>query len=154
MLNVCAVELEEILSSDADGLLFDFYDLTLNVDVDVYPPDSTSVFTGSQIYSWGVGQDGSTHYITLTVSSIDVGTYSGSGTTYYYSYYSPIPDGPSFRLECPEPCNTVTINITSNEGPGGFLEGNYTGTSDGFDNMNNPTVDKPVSGTFRVRIPD
>jgi hypothetical protein len=146
--------LDEIFSSDADGLIRDFYQVYLAVDTFNTSPDSINFYDYSIISAYGVDQFGDFSSVNLYISSIAVGSYTGDDVGYYYSYSANATQGPSFSLNCNLPCNTITINITTNEGPGGFLEGDYSGTSDGYDNMQNPTVDKPVSGTFRVRIPN
>lgn len=153
-ISVCDVELDEILSSNADGYELDFYDLHLGIDTLYYSTDSIEFSYYSIINGWGFDLEGNQSNISLTVSSIEVGTYTGGEVAYSYYFNSAQQGGPSFGLNCWIPCNTVTINITSNGGPGGFLEGDYIGTSDGYDSMQLPTFDKPVSGTFRVRIPN
>jgi hypothetical protein len=154
VISVCDEELDEMLSNNADGLEFDFYNIKLSIDTFILAPDSINYINGSKIYGEGVDLDGNQHSIALIFPSIAEGSYTGDGSAYFYQFDSSVISGPSFKLGCWTPCNTVTINITNNEGPGGFLEGNYSGTSDGFDNMNLPTTDKPLSGTFKVRIPN
>lgn len=150
----CGVELENFLSSDADGLLQDFFDLTLSIDTITLSPDSLIFETYSLITGRGFGVDGSQSTISLYLNNLVVGTYTGIDVGYQYNYSAPTPAGPSFSLYCLLECTTVTVDITSNGGPGGFLEGNYSGTSDGWDNMQQQVFDRPVSGDFRVRIPN
>lgn len=92
--------------------------------------------------------------IDITLPDIAVGSYSGEGAA--FTFNAADFSGPatvSTILRCGDPCADITINITANGGPGGFLEGNYTGQLDGFDEMQLPLTDVPVNGTFRVMIP-
>ncbi len=151
-LAVCDVALEDIWSSNADGYELDFFDLSLVVDSVVISPDSINFLNYSQVIGRGFDEEGNQSSVDLLIRSIDVGSYTGDDVAYSYRFNA-INQGPSFSLDCWLPCNTITVNITSNEGPGGFLEGDYSGTSNGRDATGTPTVDNPVSGTFRVRIP-
>ncbi|MEL7250310.1 MAG: carboxypeptidase-like regulatory domain-containing protein [Bacteroidota bacterium] len=151
-LPVCDVELDEILSSNADGYELDFFDLELGLDSIVISPDSIEFFNYSEISGRGFDGEGNQSTISILIRSTDVGSYTGDDVGFSY-WFSAVAQGSSFNLNCWIPCNTITVNVTNNEGPGGFLEGNYSGTSDGWDAMQMPLQDRPVSGTFRVRIP-
>ena len=153
IINVCDVLLEDLLISDADGLVREFLDLNLSIDSVNETPDGINYYDYSLISGSSIDDFGNQSTIELTLISIEEGSYTGDNAAYFYEYITASP-GPSFSLNCSLPCSTVTINITNNEGPGGLLEGDFSGTSNGFDNMGIPTVNKPVSGTFRVKIPD
>lgn len=153
IINVCDILLEDLLTSDVDGQILEFFDLNLAVDTFNMSPDGVNYYDYSIISGYRVDDEGHASYITLMINNLDVGAYSGNSAGYSYAY-NPSSQTSSFYLSCDVPCSTVTINITSNEGPGGFLEGDYSGMSDGFDAMQNPITDIPVSGTFRIRIPN
>ncbi|MGH1436059.1 MAG: carboxypeptidase-like regulatory domain-containing protein [Lewinella sp.] len=151
----CGVELESYLSSDANGTLLDFYDLTLAIDTIELSPDSIIFETYSVISGRGFDEDNSQHTIMLYLNELGLGSYTGIDVGYNYSVYSNNPNGSSSLLYCYPPCGSITVNITNNEGPGGFLEGNYSGTANGWwGSQQQQVVDAPVSGTFSVRIPD
>ncbi|WP_020537654.1 carboxypeptidase-like regulatory domain-containing protein [Lewinella cohaerens] len=150
----CGVELESYLSSDANGTLLDFYDLTLAIDTIELSPDSIIFETYSVISGRGFDEDNNQHTIMLYLNELGLGSYTGIDVGYNYSIYSNSPNGNSSLLYCYPPCGSITVNITNNEGPGGFLEGNYSGTANGWwGSQQQQVLDAPVSGTFRVRIP-
>jgi hypothetical protein len=153
----CGVELENFLSSDANGTMLDFYDLTLSIDTIELSPDSIIFETYSVISGRGFDLDDNQHQITLYLNELGVGSYTGIDVGYNYNQYASPTGGNGLFLYCYPPCGSVTVNITNNEGPGGFLEGNYSGTSNGYEGTQQQTqqlIDVPVSGTFRVRIPE
>lgn len=148
----CGVVLENFLSSDANGTLLDFVDLRLAIDTIELSPDSIVFETYSVISGRGFDTDDNQHLITLYLNELGVGSYTGIDVGYVYSQFESPGSGGLF-LYCYPPCGSVTVNITNNEGPGGFLEGNYSGASDGWDNQQQQLIGVPVSGAFRVRIP-
>jgi len=149
----CDNPLEEFIDASNDGTSDYFYLVGLSIDSLTVSPDSLifasySVISGEQISGTGIRTS-----INLYVSDLAPGNYSGNDVGFNYVSGGNSPGGSYRYLDCFVPCGSVTLNITSNGGPGGSLEGNYSGTSDGWDGNQQPLFNVPVSGTFRVRIP-
>jgi hypothetical protein len=137
----CDNPLDEYLVSAVDGVTFTF--LQPNV-----APDSLQA--GYVIYGYFTTSDPSVYRsVEFRVPSIDVGAYTGSSLSFYQSIRL---DSNIIHLNCSAACNTITLNITANGGPGGYLIGTYTGISEGG-TPQSPSQELPVSGHFRIRIP-
>lgn len=149
----CNVLLENFLISNADGLMTEYDTVGLTIDSLYQSPDGTNFYNYSLIKGAHVDNSGYVHTINLELRNLNEGTYTGEDIAYSFGFDT-AGTGPSFTHDCPIACSTITVNITTNEGPGGFLEGDYSGTSDGLDSWGIPVPDQTVSGSFRVKIPD
>lgn len=128
---VCDNPLEEYFVSVADGITHTY----------ILPSLTDSLGTNYTIQGFTDDQSGF-HVTVLGVPSISVGTYTGTGLSFYTLINMP----PSaMTLVCPDACDSITLTITANGGPGGFLVGEYVGTIDTSESI-------PVSGHFRIRI--
>ena len=143
---ICDNPIDEFIDASTNGVDQFFIDVELYMDS--IQIDSLTWELGYSLIGNGTDQDQRFHRVGFSLLDIAVGTYTGDDLGFYYW----IEGQPSFALGCPVSCNTIDVNITANGGPGGYLEGNYDGTSDGQDNQG-PITDRPVSGTFRVQIP-
>jgi hypothetical protein len=76
-----------------------------------------------------------------------LGTYSGSGVSLNYNVEA---RNDFFWFDCSDPCESIDITITRNDGPGGYVQGNYSGTISGFGQNQQPITDTPISGSFSV----
>jgi hypothetical protein len=147
----CDNPLVEFINSNVDGEDVSFFLVNLSTDSLTFSPDSLTFLTYSVISGLRLSAIRTT--INLYVSDLAPGSYSGNDAGFNYFFGGNNPSGSYGYLDCFVPCSSVTVNITSNGGPGGLLEGNYSGTSDGWDGNQQPLLNVPVSGTFRVRIP-
>jgi hypothetical protein len=152
-ITACENPLENYIDSDMNGREIYFFNPYLLVDSIPFNPDSLSESLYSSISATNISPTGDYDNIQIWVSDIAVGSYTGIDAAFIYQMDTNSPIN-LFPNPCYPPCETVTINITSNGGPGGFLVGDYSGTISGFDQMQMPINDVPVSGTFRVSIPE
>ncbi|MEZ4986159.1 MAG: hypothetical protein R2795_14165 [Saprospiraceae bacterium] len=152
-LPACDNPLEEYIDSDANGSDQYFFIVSLGSYLDSLGGEPTEVYSLSGQLQAGSGIFSS---INLIMSDIAVGSYMGENVSYSYNESNANQGG--LGLFCERPCDGITIDITSNGGPGGFLVGSYSGTADGWQwnggSNEEPLTNAPVSGTFRVRIPE
>lgn len=145
----CDNPIEEFLNASTNGLDQFFVDISMREDSIFI--DSMIIEQAYRIDAFAFDEDANAgHSFIMNLVDISVGSHSGEDVGFQYF----IESNEGFWLECRLPCFSIDVNITSNEGPGGFLEGNYNGTAAGFDFMQMPITDAPVSGDFRVRIPE
>ena len=127
-----------------------FFTPVLSLDTIEYTFDSLTFVNYSTISAFSIGNEGS-DYISIWLADLTVGSYTGEDVGFEY-YVEAETD--FYPRGCFPPCDDITVNITGNDGPGGFLTGDYTGTVDGNDDMQMFIEDRPISGTFSVRIPE
>jgi hypothetical protein len=152
-ITACENPLENYIDSDMNGRAIYFFNPELLIDSIPFNPDSLQETFYSSISATNIDGSGNYDNIEIWVSDLAEGTYTGDDVAFIYRI-----DGNDlvdfYPSPCYPPCESVTVNITSNGGPGGFLEGDYSGTINGWNQMQMPVNDVPVSGTFRVSIPE
>ncbi len=148
-LSACDNPIAEFIDASTNGVDLFFIDVSIRQD-SVWI-DSLSIEPAYQLTGFAWDEDlNEGHNIWLNMLDIAPGTYSGDDIEFNYNVES---NAEGFFLQCPRACNTIEVTITANGGPGGFLEGSYEGTSDGWTFQQMPLTDAPVSGTFRVQLP-
>ena len=152
-LSVCDQVIEEFFNITVDGNTTFFIDPDLAVDDYEFSPDSITWQTYSTMRALNTTSDTLEAAVTMYLGGLDVGTYSGSdlGMDFNYTNFG----GPiiiTYYLSCWIPCNDMTVTITANGGSGGYLEGTFTGTMEGW-GQQQQQVTLPVSGAFRIEIP-
>lgn len=153
-ITVCDNPLTEYINADANGQAALFFNPDLAIDTIQVSPDSINFYFYSVISGTTVTAEGLEHRININISDISVGTYSGDDLFMSYNYRDVTNPNSIFDyLDCWLPCDDMSVTITANGGPGGFLEGNFSGTMDGWNSMQQQLIDVPVSGDFVVEIP-
>ena len=148
-ISACDNPIVEYVDASTNGT--DYFFVDVNLGIDSLNVDSTIWVQGYNIYATGIDGDNGTHRFSLSIADIEVGSYTGSDLRFDYFYQL---DGSNyFNVGCDANCD-ITVNITSNGGPGGYLEGNYSGVASGFEFPQTPIIDAPISGDFRVEIPE
>lgn len=151
VITACENPLESYIDNDLDSREVYFFTPVLELDTIEYTPDSLNFYNYSVISAFNINDQEEYDQINIWLTDLDVGSYTGNDVGFEYYIEG---DAAFYPRGCVPPCDDITVNITANEGPGGFLTGDYNGTLDGFDNMQMFLEDRPVSGTFRVRIPE
>lgn len=141
-IQACDQPLSELWNSNADGreMLF--------LNPAIYVGNIGYNLTASTLDSLN-GEE----FIQIQLPVLEVATYSGDMVNFNYNYWD-INGGPSFFMNCNSPCDDLTVNITANGGPGGFVEGNYSGMIETFDAQEQPIGQRPVSGSFVIESPE
>lgn len=138
---------EEFLTINADidgGVSMTFVFLALYDD----NPTGTTYDIGCE----GTDSEGRIHFLSIGFPSLQPGTYTGSEILLLYDYYpgGTINSG-RINLSCFMDCTALTVELTHNGGPDGFLEGEFSGLVSGANEINGTTLeDIAVSGNFRV----
>ncbi len=139
---VVCEELEEILTATADGVTVTFVDPDIFINA-----DSISGLSNYTIYGGG-GSNGNPNNpdslggFELLFVGDGVGTYTDVPYIQYWSFDQTT--GMKTGYNC-QGC-AVTVNVTLDEGPGGKIEGNYTGEAQDF----NTGMTIPITGDFRI----
>jgi hypothetical protein len=138
---------EEFLTINADieeGVTMTFVFLSLY--------DNNPTGTPYDIGCEGTDSEGRIHFLSVGFPSLQPGIYTDDEIMLIYEYF---PEGSinsgRISLSCFLDCTNLTVELTHNGGPDGFLEGEFSGSIGGTNEVNGTTLeDITVSGNFRV----
>lgn len=128
--------------------------LNSNIDGDQYDLPIMNLTQGQgRYFIQGSGLDNNGDDVfTITMNDIAVGSYTGLQIGLNFGLFSSMSEWLGY-VSCETPCDGITVNITFNGGPGGYLEGDFTGTIGKYDANQNYIGDVAISSVFRVKIP-
>ena len=107
--------------------------------------------TDETVFIQCAGRDsiGNRHLFELEFPSLNLGLYDDAGINYVYALAN---NTGNLKMECPEPCDGLSLEIMEDEGPGGFVEGQFGGTVDTYDVFGQLVeADTDINGTFRLK---